>query len=240
MPTQRQICKIMKCNVDWPIRQPGPPLDPVACCGRILLREAVVGEERVLGRMKRQHGVISRDQALDSGLTEGQIKYRLRTGEWVAEARGVYRHAAISPTVLSRLLAICLAHNALASHRSAAALHGVDGYSLDRVEIVVPSGRSLRVDGVRVHESTQMGLARPTERRGVPCTGLPRTVLDLAGVVTRKRLDRTIDAVLRDGQLRPSDLYGVLASHARRGAQWLRSPARLPRRRPGRRSRTAE
>ena len=176
-----------------------------------------MGEERVLGRMKRQHGVISRDQALDSGLTEGQIKYRLRTGEWVAEARGVYRHAAISPTVLSRLLAVCLAHNALASHRSAAALHGVDGYSLDRVEIIVPSGRGLRVDGVRVHESNQMGLTRPTERRGVPCTGLSRTVLDLAAVVTRKRLDRTIDAVLRDGQLRPSDLYGVLASHARRG-----------------------
>ena len=176
-----------------------------------------MGEERVLRRMKRQHGIVSRGQALADGLTESQINYRLRTGKWVTEARGVYRHTAVSPTALSRLLAVCLAHNALASHRSAAALFGVDGYTLDRVEIVVPPGRSLAVAGVTVHESTQMKLARRTERRGVPCTGLSRTVLDLAAVVSRKRLDRTIDAVLRDRQLRPSDLYGVLASHARRG-----------------------
>lgn len=176
-----------------------------------------MGEERILRRMKRQHGVVSRAQALADGMTRGQMKYRVRTGEWVTEARGVYRHAAIRPTALSRLLAVCLAHNALASHRSAAALHGVDGYTLDRVEIVVPSRRSLSVDGVTVHESTQMRLAGLTERRGVPCTGLSRTLLDLAAVVSRKRLDRTIDAVLRDGQLRPSHLYGVLASHARRG-----------------------
>ncbi len=176
-----------------------------------------MGEERVLRRMKRQYGIVSRKQALSDGLTESQIKYRLRTGKWATEVRGVYRHAAVSPTSLSRLLAVCLAHNALASHRSAAALLGIDGYTLDRVEIVVPPGRSLAVDGVTVHESTQMKLARRTERRGVPCTGLSRTVLDLATVVSRKRLDRTIDAVLRDRQLRPSDLYGVLASHARRG-----------------------
>lgn len=123
-----------------------------------------MGEERVLRRMKRQYGIVSREQALADGLTESQIKYRLRTGKWATEARGVYRHAAVSPTSLSRLLAVCLA-----------------------------------------------------QRRGVPCTGLSRTVLDLAAVVSRKRLDRTIDAVLRDRQLRPSDLYGVLASHARRG-----------------------
>ena len=176
-----------------------------------------MGEERVLRRMKRQHGLVTRAQALADGMTKGQIKYRLGPGRWVAEARGVYRHAAVAPTALSRLLAVCLAHNGLASHRSAAALHRVDGYTLGRVEIVVPSGRSLTVAGVTVHESNQMSLARPTARRGVPCTGLPRTVLDLAAVVTRKRLDRTIDAVLRDGQLRPSDLYAVLASHARKG-----------------------
>lgn len=176
-----------------------------------------MGEQRVLRRMKRQYGIASREQALADGLTESQIKYRLRTGKWTTEARGVYRHAAVSPTALSRLLAACLAHNALASHRSAAALFGIDGYTLDRVEIVVPPRRSLAVNGVTVHESTQMKLARRTERRGIPCTGLSRTVLDLAAVVSRKRLDRTIDAVLRDRQLRPSDLYGVLASHARRG-----------------------
>ena len=62
-----------------------------------------------------------------------------------------------------------------------------------------------------------MDLAKPVARDGIPCTWVGRTVLDLAAVVSRKRLDRTIDAVLRDGLLRLSDLYGVLTSHAQRG-----------------------
>ncbi|MCY3617338.1 MAG: hypothetical protein OXG66_06680 [Acidimicrobiaceae bacterium] len=62
-----------------------------------------------------------------------------------------------------------------------------------------------------------MDLFKPVERDGILCTPVGRTVLDLAAIVDRRQLDRTVDAVLRDGQLRLSDLYGVLASHARRG-----------------------
>ena len=176
-----------------------------------------MGEERVLSGMKRQHGLVTRAQALEGGMTSHQIRYRLETGQWVKAARGVYRHAAVDPTPISRLLAVCLAHEALASHRSAAALHGIDGYRLGRAEVVVSSGTSLVLSGVTVHESTQMNLARPVERQGVPCTGLARTVLDLAAVVSRRKLVGAVDAILRDRRLRLSDLYRVLGSHARRG-----------------------
>ena len=179
--------------------------------------EADVGEERVLRRMKRQHGLTTRAQALSDGMTRGQIERRLRTGRWVRAARGVYRHSAVSPTPISRLLSVCLAHDALASHRAAAALHRIDGFRLHRIEVLVPSGRSLAIEGATVYESTQLDLARPVRQQGVPCTGLARTVLDLASVLDRKRLDRTIDAVLRDGQLQFSDLYSVLVAHACRG-----------------------
>lgn len=177
-------------------------------------------EERVLRRMSQQHGLIHRSQALEDGMTSGQIVQRLRTGRWERVARGVYRHAATRPTRLSRLLAVCLAHNALASHRSAAALHRIDGYSLDRIEVievVVASNRSPAVKGAQLHKSAQMGLAKPTVREAIPVTGVGRTVLDLAAVVGRKQLDDTIDAVLRDGRLRLWDLYGVLVTHSRQG-----------------------
>ena len=62
-----------------------------------------------------------------------------------------------------------------------------------------------------------MDLARPGVRDGIPVTGLSRTVLDLASVISRERLERTIDALLRDRRLRLSDLWEVLLSHARRG-----------------------
>ncbi len=175
------------------------------------------GEELVLGRMRQQHGLILRSQALDNGMTSAQIERRLRTGRWERVARGVYRHAATEQTRLSRLLTACLAHDALASHTSAAAVHSIDGYSLDRIEVVVAAGRSPSVKGARLHKSAQMDLARPTVRKAIPVTGVGRTVLDVAGVVSRGQLDDTIDAVLRDGRLRLWDLYDVLVSHARRG-----------------------
>lgn len=182
-----------------------------------VFREVHVGEDQVLRRMKRQHGLVTRAQALDDGMTSHQIRHRLDTGRWVSVARGVYRHAAVDPNPISRLLTVCLAHEALASHRSAAALHGIDGYRLGRAEVVVSSGTGLVLSGVTVHESTQMDLAGPIERQGVLCTGLARTVLDLAAVLSSKQLGRTVDAVLRDRRLRLSDLYRVLDSHARRG-----------------------
>ena len=174
-------------------------------------------EARVSRRMRQQHGLISRKQALAVGMTDSQIKERLRNRRWAPAARGVYRHAVWPVTPLSRLLAACLACNGLASHRSAAALHGIEGYELNRVELVVASARNPAIKGARLHRSTQMELARPVVRNGVPCTGLDRTVLDLASVVSREQLDRTIDAVLRDGLLRPSDLHAVLVAHSRRG-----------------------
>lgn len=174
-------------------------------------------EEQVLRRMRRQHGVISRSQALDEGMTSRQIDRLVSSGVWEREALGVYRHEAVPSTVRARLLALCMAHGAVASHRSAAALHPIEGYRLDRLEVVVPPGTGRGIRGARRYQSTQLDLAKPVERDGIPCTGVARTVLDLAVVVPRDRLDRTIDAVLRDGQLRLSDLYGVLASHARRG-----------------------
>ena len=173
--------------------------------------------------MRRQHGLVTRRQVRAAGMTAGQIRHRLRTGRWLRVARGVYRNAAVVPTAHFRLLAVCLAHAAVASHRSAAALHSIDGYRLDRVEVSVPAGRGLVRTGVLVHESTQMNLARLVTRQGVRCTGLARTVLDLAAVVSRKRLDRTIDAVLRDRLLRPADLHQVLALHARRGRRGCRA-----------------
>ena len=175
------------------------------------------GAERVLRRMRRQHGVVSRAQALDGGMTRAQIESCLRSGRWVREARGVYRHEAAPPTPLSRMLAACLAHGGLASHRSAAALHGIEGFTLARIELSVPRGRKRAMSGVTMHETTQMDLARPVHRSAVPCTGLDRTMLDLAAVVSRKQLERAIDAVLRDRRLTLGDLVDVLPSHSRKG-----------------------
>ena len=176
-----------------------------------------MAEHRVLERMREQHGVITHAQALEDGMTYAQVRQRLSSGLWVHVARGVYRHSVVPETLISRLLAACEAHDGLASHRSAAALHRIDGFELDRVEIVMPVGRTREIKGVKLHESSQMGLTNPVDIDGVPTTCLRRTFVDLAAVVSRKRLDYAIDSVLRDRRLRLIDLERVLAAHSRRG-----------------------
>lgn len=177
----------------------------------------MAAERDVHALMEAQYGLVVRRQALAAGMTEHQIEERLRSALWVRAARRVYRHAAVPSTPESRVLAACMAHGALASHHSAAALHGIDGYKLDRVEVVLAKGRVRRIPGARLHHSTQIHLAGPVERHGIPCTRLDRTVLDLAGTVSRVALDRAIDAVLRRGLLRLSDLWQVLVSHSKPG-----------------------
>ena len=171
----------------------------------------------MLEQMNQQHGLISRRQALAAGITDAQIGWRLRTGQWESVHRGVYRHAVSPETPQSRLLAMCLACDGVASHRSAAALHGIDGYELDRIEVLVPWKRRPMIKGVRLHRTTQMPLTRPVTRDGILCTWVGRTVLDVASVVSRERLEHTIDAVLRQGLLRLEDMYAVLVSHSRHG-----------------------
>lgn len=168
-------------------------------------------------RMRQQHGVITHAQALEDGMTYRQVRQRLSSGLWVQVARGVYRHSVVPETPVSRLLAACVAHDGLASHRCAAALHRIDGFKLDRVEIVLPVGKTREIKGVRLHESSQMNLTKPVTIDGVPTTCLPRTFVDLAAVVSRKRLDYAIDSVLRDRRLRLIDLERVLTAHSRRG-----------------------
>ena len=174
-------------------------------------------EAQVLEHMRQQHGLISRRQALEAGMTVDQVAWRLKTGRWVRAGKGVYRHAASASTPLSRLLAACLASGGVASHRSAAALHGIDGYQLDRIEVVVPWKRTPVTKGFVLHRTTQMPLTRPVTRNGILCTWVGRTVLDVASVVSRERLEHTIDAVLRQGLLRLEDMYAVLVSHSRQG-----------------------
>ena len=180
-----------------------------------------VEQADVYSHLRKQYGLISRAQALGAGMTRHQIQRQLDERRWRAAAPGVYHDSAVPETPHSRLLAACIAHGGLASHRAAAALHGIDGFRLVRAEIVVAPGRGRSAAGVRLHRSTQMDLARLDVRDGIPCTGLARTLLDLAAVVDRRRLESALDCVLRNRRLTHLDLYEVVVSHSRQGRNGL-------------------
>ena len=94
---------------------------------------------------RRQHGIITRKQAKDLGLTDRQIDRRIANGSWIPVHRGVYRLAAVPATWESRLLAAVLATGGIASHRCAAALWRLDPFVAPRIEVVLPHGRRSRI-----------------------------------------------------------------------------------------------
>lgn len=166
---------------------------------------------------ERQFGLVTRAQALKLGLTPSQISYRLKLGRWVLVQPRIYRLAGVPESWEMRLLAACLTTGGVASHRCAAALWRLDVYDEPKIEITVPEGRSVRVDIDRVHESRQWAKRNSTRIRGIPCTGVERTILDCAGVVGIQKTERIAEAAIRKRKTSWLAIADCLQDHSARG-----------------------
>lgn len=148
----------------------------------------------------RQHGVVSRRQLLDAGITDGAMERRLASGHLVRLHRGVYAVGHAQLRREGRWLAAVLAAGpgAALSHRSAAALHGIreSGGASD-----VTSTRRVAVRGVVVHRTSRLDAGDVTSRHGVPVTTLARTLVDLAGILTPQQLGKLLREADRAGRL---------------------------------------
>jgi hypothetical protein len=162
-----------------------------------------------------QHGVISVAQLLALGFGRSAIKNRVRTGRLHRVYRGVYAVGHSRIGYLGRCMAAVLACGAGAalSHRAAGQLHGLRTGSW--IEVTIPRGRH-GPRGIRLHETRR---PPPTaEVDGIPVTSLGRTLVDLADVVSRTRLEGAFADAER---LRILDLREVQPIRGRRGTRNL-------------------
>ena len=150
------------------------------------------------------------------------IGHRLARGRLHAVHRGVYAvgHALLTPH--GRWMAAVLAHgpSAVLSHCSAASLWGVLRSSRT-IEVTAARKRSL--PGVVLHRS-RLRDDEITLRDSIPVTSVPRTLLDLAGVLRRGGLERAIERAEARRLTDPLSLPDLLARHRGcRGAATLRA-----------------
>ena len=142
----------------------------------------------------RQHGVVSLAQLERLGLAPSSVRTRLANGRLHRVHRGVYsvghplleRHGRLLAAVLS------CGEGALLSHRSAAELWGLGDHSGPSIEVTTPGRARRSRAGVRVHGGTLRSSEAATVE-GIPCTTVPRTLLDLADAADRRLLERSID-----------------------------------------------
>lgn len=133
----------------------------------------------------KNHGMFQLEHARMVGLTNRQVHVALDRGVVVRVFGPVYRFAAVPPTWQGQLLAGCWAggFRALASHRSAAAVHGLPGSDRDLVEITCPRWRRAHHDGLIVHELKDLCPDRDVQIvDGIPVSSVPLTLLGLAAV----------------------------------------------------------
>lgn len=147
--------------------------------------------ERVIQELaSSSHGVVTRAELLDAGLTPAEIKRRQRKGLLLAVHRGVYRVGHHAPSVEARYLAAVKAcgDGALLAGRAAAHLWRLIKGSPPQPEVLTPNDR--RVRGVRVRRARRSELPRPAMRQGIPLTSVPRTLVDLASSLPEDELAR--------------------------------------------------
>ncbi len=158
-----------------------------------------------------QHGVITRRQLLEAGLTVEMLRTRQASRRLLPLHRGVY---AVGHRRLRReghWLAAVLAAGpgAVLSHREAAALHGLRPAARTTVDVVVAGQR--RVPGIQVHRVARLDAEDVTVVAGVPITTVDRTLVDLATVVSPQALRKAIEEAERSNRLDVRTIEAVLA-----------------------------
>jgi very-short-patch-repair endonuclease len=149
----------------------------------------------VWGLVRRQHGVISRDQLRRLKYSDHAIDHRVASGRLHPLFRGVF--AVGRPDVGRRgvMMAAVLAcgAGALISHETAAELWRIRRPERGPLEVSVPRARRPRRTGIRVHQRTILGPAAMTEREGVPVTSVPLVLIDLAAHLSRPHLEAAVN-----------------------------------------------
>lgn len=145
-----------------------------------------------------QHGAFHRSQAAEIGLTTRQLRRAATKGLLRRSTSQVFVYLSNPVTTRQNLIVASLA-GAVASHRSAAMLHKLDGASSKVVEVTVARGSEISLAGVVVHRSSAHESCDVTTVDGIRCTSIARTLAELGAVVSDDVVEQALDSSLRRG-----------------------------------------
>jgi predicted transcriptional regulator of viral defense system len=158
----------------------------------------------------RQHGVVSRRQLLELGVSRHTVDRQIALGQLLPLHRGTYAvgHAAIGSRGAWMAAALAGGAGAAISHRAAAALHGLLPAPSGPTDIVVTGCRSSR-PGLVVH--TGAGPESIVAREGIPCTSVARTLVDVASLGNAVATERAWRAAASRRLIQPGAIGRELA-----------------------------
>lgn len=180
------------------------------------LRRMTATDHVVTRFAARQHGLVSRSQLLDAGVTPAMIAHRFDTGHFERVFKGVYRVAGSQRTWHADLMAALLycGPGSALSHRTAARMHELLRLP-ELVELCTPRRRRARdlPEEWVIHTSIVFPKADLIQVGGLTCTSVERTLIDLGAVVPQRRVGHAVEQALKSEQ---TDLSVLTYVHQRR------------------------
>lgn len=150
----------------------------------------------------RQYGVFSLRQARSVGLSRKMIETRRVNGAWIELAPSIYALASAPPKWEREMAAAMLMRSgAVAAGRSAAYLHGFEGFRPERPVIMIGSSGNGRSELATIMRSKYHDEIETLRVRGFVVTTQAETALTLARELSSTRLEKLIDEQLAAGTL---------------------------------------
>lgn len=175
----------------------------------------------------KQRFLVTRTQVLALGGSDAGINRRVSSGQWRVVQPGVYqvdqRHSVWEDQVLSAVLAA--GDGAVASHRAALILWGLDGISSAPVEITAPYSHNPVPSGTIVHRTR-----RPVEATlivGIPVSTIERTLLDMAAVLRPLAASKAFESAFRRRLTTVDRMFAFLKERGGRGVRGTRMARRI-------------
>ena len=166
------------------------------------------------------HGVVTRRELLDAGVTSDEIRQRLKNGSLLPQYRGVYRVGHTAPSLEATYLAAvraCGADAAL-SGKAAAFLYKLIRGPEPRPEVTTRSQK--RVPRVTTRRSRTVEMVT---YRGIPVTTVARTLVELASTLSLDDLARACHEAGVKYRTTPGQVEDALARRPKtKGAAKLR------------------
>jgi very-short-patch-repair endonuclease len=182
-----------------------------SCLGVVVRHQGRTVEQELARMASASHGVVTRSQLLQAGITLAEIRQRLGTGALLRVHRGVYRVGHRAPSLEAAYLAAVWAcgEEALLSGPAAAHLLGVLRGSAPPPEVTAPTER--RVAGVTTRRCRRLAAPDGIVCNGVPVTSVPRTLVDMAAVLDAEDLARACHEAGIRHRTTPAQVEAVLA-----------------------------
>lgn len=161
--------------------------------------------------VRRQHGVISRRQLLDRGLSPVAIRHRISSGRLHPLWRGVYAVGRSGIGTYGWWMAAVLScgDEALLSHGAAAALWRLRPVPA-RIDVVVPATLARRRPGIHVHRRSGLDATHCRIVAGIPVTDVVSTLLDLASCEPLGQVERAVNDADRLDLIDPEALRAAI------------------------------